>query len=145
MPYKYEGIIVHTNVNPPSERSLSEDGYNYGKPWQCVEFVKRFYYKKLNHKMPNTWGHAINFYNPHIKSGSLNVERNLIQYKNNGVEKPKKYDLIVMETRGTKYGHVAIVHSFKDNTVTIIQQNTRHKRGKIKLNKLVKGWLRIKK
>jgi|TARA_R110000822_G_scaffold6851_25_gene28747 surface antigen len=137
----YEGVNIYKNINPPTERSVSEDGYNYGKPWQCVEFVKRFYHVKLDHKMPNTWGHAISFYNPNIKSGKLNKDRGLVQYKNNGKETPEKYDLIVIKSG--VYGHVAIVDSYKNGYVTIAQQNTRKRKQTIKLNQAVVGWLRI--
>ena len=42
-------------------RNLAPDGYNLGLKYQCVEFVKRYYYQVYKHKMPNTQGNAREF------------------------------------------------------------------------------------
>lgn len=34
-------------------KHFSDDGYYYGRSWQCVEFIKRFYYEAKGHKMPD--------------------------------------------------------------------------------------------
>lgn len=140
--YSFEGVKIYKN-NGSNKRHLSQTGYNYGLKWQCVEFVKRFYYKKFNHKMPNTYGHANSFYNLSVKSGNLNKDRDLIQIKYTGLNYPSKYDIIVFDY-GDLYGHVAIVTKvYKDGSIEVAQQNTYKSRARIKLNKNVLGWLRL--
>ena len=53
----YNGSIRHIE-----NRNVTKDGYNLGLRWQCVEFVKRFYLKFFNHKMPDSYGHAKDFF-----------------------------------------------------------------------------------
>ena len=54
------GVFVYFNggVSNVNGRNTSPDGYNIGLKWQCVEFVKRYYFEKLNHKMPDAFGNA---------------------------------------------------------------------------------------
>lgn len=141
----YKGVEIHTNIYSQNskKRNLTKDGYNLGLKWQCVEFVKRYYYKKYNHKMPNSYGHAISFYNPSIGNGKLNIERNLYQYKNIKGQKPLEGDIIVLKT-SRKYGHVAIVVKATTNYVLVAQQNTILNYQLIKLDQKVVGWLRLK-
>jgi surface antigen len=119
------GVFVYNNGLNYSQsygKHFHQDGYYFGQKWQCVEFVKRYYYLRFRHKMPNVYGHAISFFNPQIKQGQLNQERNLIQYKNGYTEPPKPEDLIVFKY--TRYGHVAIVSKISSQEIEIIQQNT---------------------
>lgn len=37
-------------------------GYYYGYKWQCVEYIKRFYYEAKGHKMPDSYGNAKDFW-----------------------------------------------------------------------------------
>lgn len=119
-------VIVFYNggVNNVEERN-TVDGYNLGLKYQCVEFVKRYYYEHYNHKMPDTYGHAKDFYNSNLTDGQLNTQRGLIQYSNPSSSKPKIGDLIVMDaTIFNSFGHVAIVSDVKDESIEIIQQNS---------------------
>ncbi|UAM99115.1 hypothetical protein K8354_04630 [Polaribacter litorisediminis] len=79
-------VYLHQGKNT---RHKASDGYNYGLEWQCVEFVKRYYYDHLNHKMPNTFGHAKNFYIRGLKDGQKNAARNLTQYSNKSKSQPR--------------------------------------------------------
>ena len=120
------GVYVFYNggVDNNSGRHLSKKGYNYGLKYQCVEFVKRYYYEALKHQMPNTYGHAKDFFNPDLIDGGLNRDRNLIQFKNNSKTRPKCDDLLVFSSSlFNNYGHVAIVSKVLDNAIEIIQQN----------------------
>ncbi|QCE41218.1 CHAP domain-containing protein [Psychroserpens sp. NJDZ02] len=120
------GVYVFYNggVDNNSGRHLSKRGYNYGLKYQCVEFVKRYYYEALKHEMPNTYGHAKDFFNPDLIDGALNRDRNLIQFKNNSKTRPKCDDLLVFSSSlFNNYGHVAIVSKVLDNAIEIIQQN----------------------
>lgn len=121
---RYKDVAVYDN-GPVYIKSYgkhySADGYYYGQKWQCVEFIKRFYYDALDHRMPNGYGHAKDFFDPHIAQGKWNKERGLVQYRNGGNVAPAPDDLIVFTD--TTYGHVAIVTKVTDTTVEVIQQN----------------------
>lgn len=119
-------VIVYYNggMGNVSGRNTSPDGYNIGLKYQCVEFVKRYYYEYYKHKMPNAYGNAIDFFNKELKDGELNKDRGLIQYTNPSKSKPQVGDLIIMDVTWTnEYGHVVIVSNVTDDEVEIIQQN----------------------
>ena len=151
-------VFVYYNggVDNENGRNTTKDGYNLGLKYQCVEFVKRYYYEHLKHKMPDSYGHAKDFFDNSIEDGHLNKKRNLTQYSNPSQSKPKVDDLLIFDgTTFNKYGHVAIVSNVMDNEIEIIQQNPGpfrksretfpldNKDGKweIKYNQIL-GWLR---
>lgn len=152
------GVVVYYNggVGNVDGRNLAGDGYNLGLKYQCVEFVKRYYYEHLDHKMPNSYGHAKDFFDVRLADGQKNNDRNLIQYVNGSATKPEINDLLVFEaTKFNAYGHVAIVSEVKDDEIEIIQQNAgvlassrerfklQELNGKWKIkNNRVLGWLR---
>ncbi|MCG8748542.1 CHAP domain-containing protein [Tenacibaculum finnmarkense] len=120
------GVVVYYNgqVGTVKGRNRAKDGYNIGLKYQCVEFVKRYYYEYFKHKMPNSYGHAKSFFNTNLKDGTLNKDRNLIQYTNASKSKPKANDLLVYGgTIFNRYGHVSIVSKVMDGKIEIIQQN----------------------
>lgn len=120
------GVFVYYNggVDHVSERNTTTDGYNIGLKYQCVEFVKRYYYEHLNHKMPDSYGHAKDFFDNTVTDGQLNKKRNLIQYRNPSQTKPKVDDLLIFGgSIFNKYGHVAIVSNVTDSDIEIVQQN----------------------
>lgn len=123
----FNGVVVYFNggVGNVDGRKLTEDGYNLGLKYQCVEFVKRYYYEKLNHKMPDSYGHAKDFFDSNIENGKFNKKRNLTQYSNSSNTKPKVNDLVVYSgTIFNKYGHVSIISKVDENEIEIIQQNS---------------------
>ncbi|MFV0530661.1 MAG: CHAP domain-containing protein [Flavobacteriales bacterium] len=120
------GVAVYYNggVENISGRKLTDDGYNLGLKYQCVEFVKRYYYEELNHKMPDSYGHAKDFFDSNLKDGEINKQRNLTQFTNPSKSKPKVNDLVVYSgTILNKYGHVSIISKVTENEIEIIQQN----------------------
>ena len=133
LPYKvgkqidsFNGVKVYYNgrVSHTAGRNLTADKYNLGLNYQCVEFVKRYYYEHLNHKMPDSYGNAKDFFNKDLKDGQVNTKRALTQYSNPSISRPKVDDLLIFS--GTKYnsfGHVAIVSNVTGNEVEIVQQN----------------------
>ena len=124
----YKGVATYSNGKEYTKnygKSYSKDGYYYGYKWQCVEHVKRFYYEAKNHKMPDGYGNAKDFFDEAVPQGQLNKKRGLVQYRNGGNEAPKADDLIVFND--TKYGHVAIVSEVGEDYVEIIQQNVYEK------------------
>ena len=108
----FNGVAVYYNgpVSNVSGRNLAPDGYNLGQKHQCVEFVKRYYYEALHHKMPDAYGHAKDFFDPDIADGGLNPARDLRQYVNGGTHPPAVGDLLVFGASPVNaYGHVAII------------------------------------
>jgi len=120
-------VMVYYNgsTNNISGRNLTADNYNLGLKYQCVEFIKRYYYEYLNHKMPNAFGNAVDFYDPNVKDGELNTARNLIQYSNFSDFKPKINDIVILDgTVSNEFGHIAIISEVSEEEIEIIQQNT---------------------
>ena len=118
-------VIVYYNgaVENVTERN-TQNGYNIGLKYQCVEFVKRYYFEHFDHQMPDSYGHAKSFFNFAVSDGQINAQRNLTQYTNPSKIKHQNGDLIVMSgTLFNRYGHVAIISDVANNTVEIIQQN----------------------
>lgn len=133
---EYKGIPVYSNgKNYMSDHGLnySDDGYYYGYKWQCVEFVKRFYYLEYHHEMPDGAGHAKYFFIPMLEQGEFNEQRGLYQYHNGGDVKPKEDDLLVF-TNGA-YGHVAIISEVGDDWIEVVQQNSEVPRERLSLSK----------
>lgn len=120
------GVYVYYNggVSHIEGRNITTDGYNLGLKYQCVEFVKRYYYEALHHKMPDSYGNAKDFFNTVLKDGQPNAQRNLIQYTNPSSAKPQIDDLVIYSsTTLNPYGHVAIISAVSEIEIEIIQQN----------------------
>ena len=120
------GVYVYYNggFSNIEGREITSDGYNLGLKYQCLHFVKKFYYQHLNHKMPNSYGHARDLYNPNVGDGQLNKDRDLIQFTNPSSTKPKLNDLLIFSpTIFNEFGHVAIISEVTENELEIIQQN----------------------
>lgn len=115
----YNGGVGHTG-----KRNVSADGYNIGLTYQCVEFVKRYYYEFYHHKMPDSYGNAKDFFDSSVKDGDISVKRDLIQCTNPSKLKPAIGDLVIFDgTAGNPYGHVAIISDVTNRYIEIIQQN----------------------
>jgi len=156
----YKGVSVYYNgkVTGVLGRNTTKDGYNLGLKYQCVEFAKRFYYESYNHKMPNSYGHARDFFDPNIQDGAYNKDRGMYQFRNSGFTKPKADDLVVIGPQPyNEFGHLFVVTKVTDSVIEFIQQNPgpgNPSRGRYKLEnrdgtwhidgKGVVGWLRMK-
>ncbi|MDS0525695.1 CHAP domain-containing protein [Clostridium sp. SHJSY1] len=151
----YKGVDVYYNGEDYTEnhgKSYSKDGYYYGYKWQCVEYIKRFFYDAKGHKMSDGFGNAKDFFDVNVGHGKLNEKRGLIQYKNGEDEKPKADDLLVFTD--TTYGHVVIISEVGENYIEVVQQNMGNSsRDKFKLEykdgkyfvggkRVPAGWLR---
>lgn len=151
VPIYFNGAVGHCG-----ERNVTPDGYNLGLPFQCVEFVKRYYFEHLHHRMPDSYGHAKDFFDASLPDGTYNPKRDLVQYTNGSRTRPEPDDLIILGPSATnQYGHVAIVSAVENTSVEIAQQNPgpfgpsrarlaiRLERGVWKYdNARVLGWLR---
>ncbi len=153
------GVFVYYNggIDNVKDRNTTSEGYNLGLKYQCVEFVKRYYYENLNHKMPNSYGNAKDFFDNSLTDGQKNTQRDLTQYSNPSKARPKVDDLLIFSgTTFNKYGHVAIISEVTENKIEIIQQNPGpfgpsresfrlEKKGKWEIsNDRILGWLRKK-
>ena len=149
------GVIVRHNdgMNATHGRNVV-DGYNVGLKYQCVEFVKRYYLEHYQHRMPDSYGHAKDFFDPAVEDGALNERRGLLQFTNPSMSKPEEGDLVVLDGwGGNSFGHVAIVSKVEDGEVEVVQQNCGSTRDTYDLdlidgrwrveNKRVLGWLRM--
>lgn len=155
----YNGVKVYYNGNPRNVagRNITTDGYNLGLKYQCVEFAKRYYYKTYGHKMPDSYGHAKDFFDYRFKHGQLNTSRGMYQFKNGFATKPQKDDLLIIgPTPENKFGHLMVVTKVKSGGIEIVQQNPgigNPSRALLKLNseegrwfidyRGLLGWLRI--
>jgi len=123
---QFNGIEAYYNEftsNEKWKRNKAEDGYDFGYKWQCVEYIRRYFYKIHGHRF-NSKGHAFSYFNANLPDGGMNSERGLRQYKNASREKPKAGDLIVMGPFPfSDVGHVAIVAFSYDEEIKIVQQN----------------------
>lgn len=135
-------------------KNYSSDGYYYGQKWQCVEFIKRFYFEAHGHRMPDVMGHAKDFFDPALSHRDHNTRRDMIQFQNGADEPPNVDDLLVF--RDTRFGHVAIVTSVSADQIEVIQQNIigrtrqtftlQRKNGTYSITspRSPAGWLRVK-
>ncbi len=153
----FNGVVVYNNgMNYPKsygKHYAADSSYYYGKKWQCVEFIKRYYYDHFHHKMPNGFGNAKDFFDKKVKDGAFNKERGLTQFTNGSIQPPMVDDILIF---GGKYGHVAIVTNATPEEVFVIQQNiymTPRESFKLSLvngkyvvgeKRRPEGWLRMK-
>lgn len=123
---EFNGIPVYYNgkITNVFGRNIAQGGYNLGLKYQCVEFVKRYYYYALDHRMPDSYGHAKDFFDESIYDKGYNEERALMQYRNTREEPPKVNDILVYgASQENPFGHVGIVTSVRPDEIEIIQQN----------------------
>lgn len=155
----YKGIDVFYNgsVGSVSGRNVTKDGYNLGLKYQCVELAKRFYYEAYGHKMPDSYGHAKDFFSYAVPDGGYNKARNMTQFRNGGTTPPRADDLgVIGASQYNQYGHLFIITEVTPTGVSFIQQNPGHgnpSRGTYKLINQdgrwtiecdgLLGWLRI--
>lgn len=117
-----DGVKIYYNgpVGNVSGRNTAPCGYNLGQKYQCVEFIKRYYYEAKGHKMPNPWGHAKDFFQSGLPDGALNRDRGLLQFANGSATRPEAGDLLVMSGY---HGHVGIISAVLDGKIELAQQN----------------------
>ena len=154
------GVYVYYNgsLENIEDENVSKDGYKLGLKHHSEEFIKRYYYEKYKHKMPNVAGNPEEFFDPKVADGELNSKRDLLQFSNPSFSLPAVGDILILKkNKDFLHGHVAIVSNVYDGALEVIQQNpgpfksSRALFGygdfgnKYKIDdKDVLGWLRIK-
>ena len=123
----FNGVDVFYNGNKFTNvfgRNTTSDGYNLGLKYQCVEFVKRYYYEVYSHKMPNSFGDAKDLFDKSLPDKAYNKARGLMQYKNVREYKPMVHDLLIYDGyAGNNFGHAAIISNVTDTEIEVVQQN----------------------
>jgi surface antigen len=111
-------VPAYSNLADPHE---SCDGWGtYGLQYQCVEYVRRFYFlvkgmETREGKMDRRWnGNASTYF----KTAS---QKGLDAFENGGVVPPQPEDIITFA--GGPYGHVAIITAVLLDRVEFIEQN----------------------
>jgi len=120
------GVAIYFNggVDTVQGRNLTLDGYNLGLRYQCVEFVKRYYFERHDHRMPDSYGHARDFFDLSLPDGAYNARRDMLQFSNGSGTRPEPDDLVVFRPwLFNRYGHVAIVAAVDAGALEIAQQN----------------------
>ena len=141
------GVYVYYNgmTDNVTERHRTWDGYNLGLKFQCIEFVKRYYYERFDHEMPDAYGNAVTYYDRRVRDGRLNAQRGLWQFSNPSRWKPAANDIIVFDSTATNpYGHIAIISRVTKDEIEIVQQNagpTSPSRVRYHLSQTNNGWV----
>lgn len=152
----FNGVPIYFNgkIGNVHGRHSTPEGYNLGLKWQCVEFVKRYYYEVYDHKFPISGGNAKDFFDTSLKDKDYNAKRGLMQYRNTREYPPQLGDIIVYGgTKENSYGHIAIVSCVEEKQIEIVQQNwgtkTRHTMNLVEYKGIytaadfdVLGWMR---
>lgn len=153
------GVKVYYNggINHAAGRNLGPDGYNLGIKYQCVEFIKRYYFERFGHEMPDAFGNAKDLFDASLRDGDLNAKRALRQFRNSSASSPQPEDILVLGPWVfNPYGHVAIIAAVEKTSIEIVQQNpgpfaasretmrlVRSTEGWTIDNDRVLGWLRL--
>lgn len=114
---QFNTVAAYSNgsVGYYSGQRNSVNGVDTGVKWQCVEFVRRYFYIMFGIS-PNG-GNALDWY---PNAASLGLDR----YQNGGTTPPQVGDILCKGyTSGTPYGHVAIIKRIENNRVYTAQQN----------------------
>ena len=137
-------VYFNGGVNNSSGRNLSSDGYKIGVKYQCVEFVKRYYFERFGHRMPDSMGNAREFFDRSVPDGAMNAKRGLLQFSNGSPVAPESEDILVFGPWVfNPYGHVAIVTAVNATSLEVIQQNPGPfggSRETIPLSQTITGW-----
>ena len=122
--YQNVPIFFNGKIGDVHGRHKTPDGYNLGLKWQCVEYVKRFYYVKYKHKMPDAYGHAKDLFDESLADVAYNEKRGLLQFRNVRYSWPQQGDLLVLRgNRDNPYGHCGIISRVDDDELELMQQN----------------------
>jgi hypothetical protein len=119
----FNGVENYSNGNGTYNSGVyNYIGGNYiGLEWQCVEYVRRYYYTYYGMDLYSLGGgmDAWQFF-----GNAANM--NLTAYANGGTTAPQIGDILCFNQTGSGLGHVAIIRAIGSSTVTVIQQNVKN-------------------
>lgn len=110
----FNGVVAYSNG---SGTFVGPDTGTYGIPYQCVEYVIRYY--TLRYGFPNMKGNG----NGSDLFTNLPAAFNLKGYANGGIVSPQVGDILCFAGGSGGDGHAAIVRNVTSTQVTVIQQN----------------------
>jgi len=108
----------------------------YGKEFQCVEYINRFYARRLGHHNMTISGAADTYW-------YAAEAKELVRFKNGSSEKPRVGDILTFDPPGLDDkdpGHVAIVYEVAQDRVCVVQQNTVPWRECLQMERRGSGW-----
>lgn len=122
----FNGVIAYSNGNTGTYLINNQTYINatyIGVQWQCVEYVRRYYYQIYGVDLASAWrGNADTWYD---NAAIMNLDR----YQNKITTiRPQVGDILVSESC-----HIAIVRSVSDTEVCTIQQNWTNTSGDLNL------------
>ena len=119
----YNGVNSYSNESGSYVSNISNyiNGSYIGMEWQCVEYVRRYYYMQFGKNLYSLGGgmDAWQFF-----GNAANMQ--LTPYVNGGTTTPQVGDILCWNQTGSGVGHVAIVRAVGSSTVTVIQQNVKN-------------------
>ncbi len=120
----FNGIVNYSDnptTMPSPQPSSYINGQYMGLEWECVEYVRRYYYSVYQLNLYNLGGpmDAWQFF-----GNAANMH--LTAYGEGGTVAPQVGDILCFNQTGTGRGHVAIVRAVGSTTVTVIQQNVKN-------------------
>ena len=122
--YNNMNVYYNGEVNNVIGRNVTYDNYNLGLKYQCVEYVKRYYYYVYDHKMNNSFGHAKEYFDVSLPDRKFNKERGLYQFTNGSEYRPVPGDVLIFDGNHVNpFGHIGIVTFSEGSLLEIIQQN----------------------
>ena len=111
----FNGVVAYSNGKTDSvNTSLPR---TYGIPYQCVEYVNRYYVQHYNFANMKGNGNGSDLFT------NLPTAFNLKAYANGGVVSPQVGDILCFAGGSSGNGHAAIVRNVTLTQVTVIQQN----------------------
>lgn len=127
----YKGVAVKSNDK--YQWGLNGGGScggrgDFGLQFQCVEYVKRFYYEALGITRALNWtGNAEDFFFSADKDqvnpfGQVVNNKGLLAFSNGNATPPEPDDMLVFGSTD-KLGHIAIITSVTASEVTFVEQN----------------------
>ena len=116
----FNGVVAYSNG---SGTFVGPDTGTYGIPYQCVEYVNRYYAQHF--RFPNMKGHG----NASDLYSNLATTFGLKQKKNAGGSLPQVGDILCFAGGSDGSGHAAIVRAVTNTQVTVIQQNVKEDYG----------------
>ena len=121
-----DGVVAYSNGHDShfSRQQHIEDGIVTGYGWQCVEFSRRWLLKRKGLLLPDVPTAARMFDMPSVFCAERGELVPVVPISNGSTQPPVKDSLLIYPvTRGSPFGHVAVITGVFDDHITIADQN----------------------